>query len=71
MQFLSYCRPAEEEGVHPAEREVAETSAFIEAQLRTGVLLAAEWGDELHGKIPRLRRYQTAVSPAAVAHGRS
>jgi hypothetical protein len=44
MQLLYVDRPVEEEGVHPIDQEPAEIAAFIEAQLKTGVLLDAdEW----------------------------
>lgn len=39
MQFVSFDTPAEARAVRPAELELIEIDAFIEAQLKTGVLL--------------------------------
>jgi hypothetical protein len=41
MQLLYLDIPAEEEGVQPTNQELPEIDAFIEAQLKTGVLLAS------------------------------
>jgi len=41
MQLLHSDTRAEEESLRPAEQEIVDIDAFIEAQLRTGVLLEA------------------------------
>jgi hypothetical protein len=42
VQFLYLDTPVEADGIHATEQELAEMTAFIEAQLKTGVLLATE-----------------------------
>lgn len=59
MQLLHSDTPAEADSLRPAEQEEVEIDAFIEAQLRTGVLLldALEWqqsaSPHLHGFVLR------------------
>lgn len=47
MQLLDSDTGVEEKGIHPMEHDLAEIDAFIEAQLKTGVLLPTAWRDEL------------------------